>query len=169
MNTLYQSLVAVEPVTLIVTICNLFLQLYVVKRFFLRKILAVLDARRETADRQIAEAQNAKEKATAIKETYEANLRQAREQANQILIHAQTSAAARSDALIGQAQAEIAHLKAKAATDIAREKQKALNAAKDEISGIAVAIAEKVVERQLKEVDQETLVNRFIDQLEDSL
>ena len=35
---LYQSLVTVNPVTLIAQICNLFLQMYLVKVFFLDKI-----------------------------------------------------------------------------------------------------------------------------------
>ena len=47
---LYQSLVTVNPVTLIAQICNLFIQLLIVKIFFLDKIKAVLDKRRETAD-----------------------------------------------------------------------------------------------------------------------
>ena len=40
---LYQSLVTVNPVTLIAQICNLFIQLLIVKIFFLDKIKAVLD------------------------------------------------------------------------------------------------------------------------------
>ena len=45
------------------------------------------------------------------------------------------------------------------------EKKKALNDAKDEISGIAMAIAEKVVGRELSEADQSDLINAFIDGL----
>ena len=37
MDTLYQSLVTVNPVTLIAQICNLFLQLLVFKIFFLER------------------------------------------------------------------------------------------------------------------------------------
>ena len=162
---LYQSLVAVEPVTLIVTICNLFLQMFIVKKFFLSKVLAVLDKRREAADQQILEAQNAKNEAMAIKETYEENMRQAKAEANEILNHAQKTAVARSEEIVGQAQAQAAQIKEKASADIAREKKNALNEAKDEISGIAMAIAEKVVERQLNEEDHNKLVNQFIDNL----
>ena len=57
---MYQSLVAVEPITLIATICNLFVQMFIIKKFFLNKILAVLDQRRSAADQQIAEAKEAK-------------------------------------------------------------------------------------------------------------
>lgn len=162
---LYQSLVAVEPATLIVTICNLFLQMYIVKKFFLSKVLAILDKRREETDQEIVQAKNAKAEAMAIKATYEENMKQAKAQANEILTHAQKTATARSEEIIGQAQAQAAQLKEKASAEIAQEKKKALNEAKDEISGIAVAIAEKVVERQLNETDQEKLVNQFIENL----
>ena len=85
MNTLYQSLVAVEPATLIVTIINLFIQMYIVKKFFLSKVLAILDKRREAADQEIVQAQAAKDEALAIKETYEENMKQAKAEANEIL------------------------------------------------------------------------------------
>lgn len=169
MNDLYQSLVAVEPATLIVTICNLFLQMFIVKKFLLDKVMKVLDERRKAADQEITQAKEARDEAMAIKETYEENMKQAKAEANEILNHAQKTATARSDEIIGQAQAQAVRIKEKAAADIAQEKKNALNEAKDEISGIAMAIAEKVVERQLNEADQEKLVNQFIDNLGDAL
>ena len=63
---LYQSLVTVNPVTLIAQICNLFIQLFFVKKFFLDKIKAILDQRREAADKQITDAEAAKAEAMAI-------------------------------------------------------------------------------------------------------
>ena len=54
---LYQSLVTVNPVTLIAQICNLFITLAVVKIFFLDKIKAILDQRREAADKEITDAE----------------------------------------------------------------------------------------------------------------
>lgn len=165
MNTLYQSLVAVEPATLIVTIINLFLQMWVVKKFFLNKVLDILDKRRAAADQEIEQAEAAKDEALQMKETYEENMKQAKAQANELLATAQKTATARSEEIIGEAKAQAAQIKEKASADIALEKKNALNSAKDEISGIAMAIAEKVVERQLNEADQEKLVNQFIDDL----
>ena len=49
------------------------------------------------------------------------------------------------------------------------EKKKAINDAKNEISGLAMAIAGKVVERELNSADQETLIDRFIDELGDNV
>ncbi len=162
---LYQSLVSVNPITLIAAICNLFIQLFVFKKFFWDKVLAVLDARREAADKEITEAEDAKAEALAIKQTYEQNMLQARAQADQILQNAQKSAVARSEEIIGQAQQQAVQIKAKASADIAQEKKKALNDAKDEISVIALAIAGKVVARELDAADHSRLVDSFIQEL----
>ena len=169
METVYQSLVAVNPVTLIAQICNLFIQLVFVKIFFLDKIKAILDQRRVAADQQITEAEAAKAEAMEIKETYEQNMLQAKAQASEILDRAQKTATTRGEEIIRQASEEAAKLKQKAAADIAMEKKKALNDAKDEISGVAMAIAEKVVERQIDSADHEKLINQFIDGLGDAL
>ncbi len=162
---IYQSLVTVNPVTLIGQICNLFIQLLLVKIFFLDKIKAILDQRREAADKQIADAEAAKSEAAAIKQTYEQNMRQAKATADELLQNAQKTAAARSDEIIRQAQQQASQIKSKASADIEMEKKKAVNEAKNEISGLALAIAGKVVQRELKADDQEQLIDRFLDEL----
>ena len=63
------------------------------------------------------------------------------------------------------ANAQAAAILDKASADIAMEKKKAVNDAKDEISEIALAIAEKVVGRELNAADQEALVDAFIREL----
>ena len=166
---LYQSLVTVNPVTLIAQICNLFIQLFFVKKFFLDKIKAILDQRREAADKQITDAEAAKAEAMAIKATYEKNMEQSKAKADDILMTAQRSANARSEEIIGQAQAAAAQIKSKASADIEMEKKKAINDAKNEISGLAMAIAGKVVERELNTADQADLIDRFINELGESV
>ena len=166
---LYQSLVAVNPVTLIAQICNLFITLFVFKKFFWTKILLIIDQRREAADKEIVDAKAARDEAMAIKKTYEENMQQTRIQADNILLNAQKTASARSEEIIGQAQQTAAQIKAKAAADIEMEKKKAINDAKNEISGLAMAIAGKVVERELSGNDQEQLIERFIDELGDEV
>ena len=169
METLYQSLVAVEPVTLVANICNLFIQMLIVKKFFLDKIMAVLDQRRNAADKEISDAKEAKDEAMSIKKTYEDNMLQANAKANEILASAQKTAAERSEKIIGEAQQAAAQIKSKASADIAQEKKKAINDAKNEISGLALAIAGKVVERELADSDQAGLIDRFIDELGDQV
>lgn len=162
---LYQSLVTVNPVTLIAQICNLFIQLFLAKKFFLDKVKAILDQRREAADKEITDAQAARAEAEEIKKTYEQNMREARAKADDLLLNAQRTANSRSEEIIGQAQQAAAQIKQKAAADIEMEKKKAINDAKNEISGLALAIAGKVVARELNAADQEQMIDRFIDEL----
>ena len=166
---LYQSLVTVNPVTLIAQICNLFIQLLIVKIFFLDKIKAILDQRREAADKEITDAQAANAEAQAIKATYEQNMKEAKAKADDILMNAQRTANSRSEEIISQAQATAAQIKSKASADIEMEKKKAINDAKNEISGLAMAIAGKVVERELNTADQADLIDRFINELGESV
>ena len=166
---IYQSLVTVNPVTLIAQICNLFIQLLIVKIFFLDQIKAILDQRRDAADAQIKDAEAAKAEALAIRQTYEQNMKEAKAKADDILMTAQRSANSRSEEIISQAQATAAQIKSKASADIEMEKKKAINDAKNEISGLAMAIAGKVVERELKEADQADLIDRFINELGDQV
>ena len=169
MDTLYQSLVTVNPVTLIAQICNLFIQLLIVKIFFLDKIKAIIDQRREAADKQITEAETAKSEALAIKKTYERNMLEAKAKADDLLMTAQRTANSRSEEILAQAQQQAAQIKSKAAADIELEKKKAINEAKNEISDLAMAIAGKVVARELNAGDQADMIDRFIDELGDNV
>ena len=181
---LYQSLVTVNPVTLIAQICNLFITLAVVKIFFLDKIKAILDARREAADKEITDAKMAKEEAMVIKATYEQNMLESKAKAEEILHNAQQTAAkrgeqiisdaqktasARGEEIIRQANEEAVAIREKASADIAQEKKKAINDAKDEIAGISLAIAGKVVGRELSADDQKSLIDSFINELGDQV
>ena len=166
---LYQSLVTVNPVTLIAQICNLFLQLAIVKIFFLDKIKAILDQRREAADKEITDAQAAREEAMTIKATYEENMRQSKAKADALLVSAQQTASLRGEEIIQDAQRTAVQIKQKAEADIAQEKKKALNDAKNEISEMALAIAGKVVGRELNAADQSALVDSFIAELGDNV
>lgn len=169
MNTLYQSLVSVEPFTLVVTILNLFLQLYLIRKFFWDKVLAVLDERREMADRDIRDAEQARLEAEDIRQTYQAHMTQVKQEAGQIIQSAQKTANERSEQIVRQAQQQAAQIKEKASADIDQARKKALNDVKNEISDMAVAIAGKVVGRTLDQQDQSRLVDAFIEELGDGL
>ena len=93
----------------------------------------------------------------------------AKADADALLSSAQRTAAARSEEIIRQAQQTAAQIKSKASSDIEQEKKKAISEAKNEISGLAMAIAGKVVGRELAEGDQTALIDRFIDELGESV
>ena len=159
---LYQALITLDGWTFLAQICNLMIQLFIFKKFLLKPIKQVIADRKAKADSEIADAQKLRTEAEAMKAEYEQNLQNARTEANQIVAAAQKTATARSEEIVGEARAQAAALKQKAEADIAQERKKAVNEVKDEIGGIAMEIASKVVEREIKEADHQDLIDEFI-------
>ena len=159
---LYQALITLDGWTFLAQICNLMIQLVIFKKLLLNPVKKVIAERKAKADSQIADAQKLRSEAEAMKAEYEQNLQNARNEANQIVASAQKTAAARSEELLGEARAQAAALKQKAEADIAQERKKAVNEVKDEIGGMAMEIASKVVEREIKEADHKDLIDEFI-------
>ena len=150
------------PWTFIAQILNLFIQVYLIKRFLFKPINEVLEKRRQMADQEIKEAREAKEAADSLKVQYEEGLAGARAEAAQIVQSAQKEAQIKADETLKQAQEHAAGIRRKAEADIAQEKKKAINEVKDEIGGLAMDIAGKVVEKEINEADHKKLIDEFI-------
>ena len=159
---LYQALITLDGWTFLAQVCNLMIQLVIFKKLLLNPVKKVIAERKAKADSQIADAEKLRTEAEAMKAEYEQNLQNARTEANQIVAAAQKTAAARSEELLGEARAQAAALKQKAEADIAQERKKAVNEVKDEIGGMAMEIASKEVEREIKEADHQDLIDEFI-------
>ena len=159
---LYQALITLDGWTFLAQICNLMIQLVIFKKLLLNPVKKVIAERKAKADSQIADAQKLRTEAEEMKAAYEQNLQNARAEANQIVASAQKTAAARTEEMLGEARAQAAALKQKAEADIAQERKKAVNEVKDEIGGMAMEIASKVVEREIREQDHQDLIDEFI-------
>lgn len=159
----FQDLVTIDPWILLAQICNLFIQMLLIKKFLFKPIRDVLQKRKELADAEIESATKAKEEAEAMKSEYESSIQNAHEKANEIITTAQKSAQLKSDEMIREASQEAVAIKAKAEADIALEKRKAVNEIKDEIGSIAMEIAGKVIEREICEEDHTKLIDEFIE------
>ena len=96
---------------------------------------------------------------------YKLKLSAASETSERLVKEAVARGQSREEEILRQANAEANAIMEKAAADIAMEKKKAVNDAKNEISDIALALAEKVVARELKAEDHAKLVDDFIQEL----
>ncbi len=158
----FQSLVTLAPWTLIAQLCNLLIQMLLIKKFLIKPVQAVLEKRREKANSMIGDAQAAKEEAENLKAEYEKTMSDARAEANELVQSSKKSAEQRREEIVNAAKDEAARLRAKADEDIQRQRRKAVADAKDEIGSIAMEIASKVVEREIDEKDHRALIDEFI-------
>ena len=162
-ETANQDLVTIVPWTFIAQICNLFIQMLLIKKFLFKPIRNVLEKRQEMAEEDLKKARADKAAAEEMKTTYEKNMEQARDKANELIATAQKTATTKSDDIIRAANEQAVAIKSKAEADIAQERRKAVNELKGEIGSMAMEIAGKVIEREIKEDDHTKLIDEFIE------
>ena len=165
----FEAFLGVNFWTALFTLGNTIVLYFVLKIFLFKPVMKMIEDRQKEIDLIYASADQAKSAADALQAEYQQKLSVATETSDRIVKEAMARGQSREEEIIRQANAEAAAIMDKAAADIAQEKKKAINDAKDEISGMAMAIAEKVVGRELKETDQNKLFDEFINELGDQV
>ena len=155
--------------TALFTLVNTIVLFLVLKKFLFKPVMKLIQDRQQEIDDMYADAASAQKSALALESEYKQKLSAASETSERIVKEAVARGQAREEEILRQANSEAAAMMDKAAADIAMEKKKAINDAKDEISGMAIAIAEKVVGRELNEKDHSQLVDAFIEELGDQV
>ena len=163
------SFIGVDFWTALFTLLNFLAVLYAGKRFLWGPVMKIITDRQKEIDDLYADAGTARENALAMQTEYEAKLAAAAQTSEQMVLDAVSRGHKREEEIIQQANQQAQAMLDKANADIQQEKKKALNDAKDEISDLAMAIASKVVDRELNQQDHQRLVNEFIDQLGDGV
>ena len=111
------------------------------------------------------EAEKAKNEADAVKAEYEERLQQSKEEANRIVADATRKAQARETEIVTAANNEAADIKKRAEEAIEKEKKRAINEIKGEISEMVVMAASKVAEKEISEKDNEKIIDTVLSQI----
>lgn len=159
----------INTFTALFTLVNTIVLFAVLKKFLFKPVMNMITQRQQEIDGMYADAGEAKQQAKALREEYETKLADARQTGERMVKEAVSRGQARQEEILRQANAQADAIRQKAHEDIAREKKKAINDAKNEIAGLAVDIAGKVVGSSLKADDQAALVDRFIEELGEGL
>ena len=157
-----QEFISITPWTIIFQICNLLILVALIRKFLFKRVMAVLDARQQEIDGIYDAAGKDRSDAAQMKEEYTVRMSNAREEADLLVKNAMETAGRRSEAIVQEARDEATHLKQKAESDIEQERRKAYAELVGEISGMAVDIAGKMVEREINAEDHRGLVEEFI-------
>ncbi len=166
---MFESFLGVNPWTALFILLNTLTIYFVAKKFLFGPVMKMITDRQQEIDNLYADAGHAKEAAQKLQEDYQKKLNEASAAADQMLQQAVSRAQSREEEILRKANADAAAIMTKASADIALEKKKAVNDAKNEISGLALAIAGKVVEKELKPADQSAMIDRFIEELGDQV
>ena len=162
---MFESFLGVNPWTALFILLNTLTIYFVAKKFLFVPVMKIISERQAEIDGMYAAAHDAQANAAAMQEEYREKLSSAQATSERLVKEALARGQAREEEIIRKANADAAAIMDKASADIAMEKKKALNDAKDEISDLAMAIAGKVVGRELTDADQSKLIDSFINEL----
>ena len=161
----FEALLGVNPWTALFALANFLFLFFMLRRFLFKPVMKMIDDRQKEIDGLYKDAEDAKKDAQAKQQEYDRKLSAAQQTSEQLVREAVARGQSREEETLRQANAQASAMMDKAADDIAREKKKAVNDAKDEISVIALSIAGKVVGRELNDADHARLVDGFIEEL----
>ena len=166
---MFESFIGVNFWTALFVLLNTLLIFFTAKKYLFVPVKNMIDSRQKDIDTMNEEAGAAKQQAADLQAEYQQKLNQAQATSERIVKEAVSRAQSREEEIIRKANQEASAIMDKASADIEMEKKKAINDAKNEISGLAMAIAGKVVERELNAADQSSLIDSFIDGLGDEV
>lgn len=138
------------------------LLLLLLRKYALRPLLGVMEARQNKIASDIANAEKNREEALKLLEQQKEELAAARQDATKIIENARASAEKQAEDIVAKAMAEAEQFKRNAQTEIAREKEQAMAALRDQVGALSVMLATKIIEKELDQNQQEKLVSDFL-------
>ena len=148
--------------SLLVQVVNFLILLAVLYRFVYKPLLATLDARTSAIKGQLAEAQAAREAAQQQLREFEARLTAAQAEAQAVRDRALREAAELRERLNTEARQEAARLVEAARAEIDQDVRRARGELRREVATLAIAIAERLIRKNVQPEDQERLVQEAL-------
>lgn len=149
-------------INLVFTIINLLVLYFLMRKFLFKPVNGIIAKREEAIQKQFAEAEEAKAQAAKLKDDYEVSLKNAKEEASQIVAAAKEKGKAEYDRILKTADEDAAKRLQKAEETIAEEKAKSLRSMEKEIETLVMAAATKVVGEAVTAENSQNLYNDFI-------
>lgn len=132
-------------VTVVLTIINVIVAYFIIKFAIYKRIIKMIHKRQEALNAELDEAARSKAEADKVVAESKKTIDDAKSQAAQIIEEARENAGKTTEAVIEKANAEAAKILERAEDDCARMKRVALENMKDDITDLAVEIAEHVI------------------------
>lgn len=139
--------------TILAQMLNFFILVWILARFAYKPLVSMMQERKERIAKDLADAQAARNEAEQFKADYAAQIANARQEAQQIVEKAVQQAEATTREQLAAAREQIEREKERARQDIVNERNRAMNNLRNEVISLSVAMATKVV---AKDMDSET-------------
>ncbi len=162
------SPVDVQLLTLGTSIVVFVIFLLLAMKFVWPHILAGLDQREAKLRDDLESAEEARAQAKAALSEYEQELSKARSEASDMIAKARQDAKAAAEELRANNTRELAEMKNAATADINAAKKAAIGELHSQASDLAVAIASRILDREISTKDQQALISESLAEMVDT-
>lgn len=159
--------ISIVPWTVIVMMANAYILYRIMRRFLFKPVQEMFKKRQEEVDAVYAGADNLQKEAETAKRTYEEKLDLAGAEAAAIITRAQESARLEQEHAQEESRRQTQKMLQKAEQDVQQVRKKAAAQMQQEISDMAVEIAGKITEKEIRKSDHERLIEDCIRQMEE--
>jgi F-type H+-transporting ATPase subunit b len=150
--------------TFIFALVNLAILYFILKKILFVPVTKFMENRTKSIENNIQSAMNKKAEAESLKIEYENQLLNAKEQADVILKDASGRAAREYESIIAQAKEESQGLIDRTRADIENERRQMLKEVRNEVASLALAAASKIIEANMDNEKNRSLVEKFINE-----
>lgn len=152
--------------TILAQMLNFFILVWLLARFAYKPLLAMMIERKERIAKDLEAAEKARVEAEGFKADYAAQIAKARQEAQQIVEKAVQEAENTTREQLATAREQIEQEKNRARQDIAIERDRAMNSLRNEVVSLSVAMAGKVVAKDMNSETNTKLIEDAIRQLD---
>lgn len=139
---------------------------FILKKYALPKIQEAIDARTVMIEDSIKYAETQRVEADSLLADYRQRLSEAREQADEIIARARTTAEQREATAISDAQEEREELLEQTRREIQLETEKSLQDLRREVANLTVIATEKVTRKSMTGDDQQRLIEEALSEVD---
>lgn len=151
----------------LLTLVSFLLLFWLIKRIAWKPLMSMLEEREREINADLDKAAHDRTISQQQRVETEGQLREARNQANELINKAQLEGNALQKTIIKEANEDAQRIRQQAQREIEAERIRTLNNMRSEISELSIDIAEKIIGRELSGADQDRLIDEFIQGLED--
>lgn len=150
---------------LIWTIIDFAVLLWLLNKYLYKPLLKVIDDREHEIENNLKKAATDREEAERLRRELTEQLQGAQKQAQSIIAEATRGAQAEAERILNEAREKAAAELARAQETIQVEKERAVAELRSEVATLAVAVAERVIERSLTDADHVRLAQKFVEEV----
>ena len=144
------------------TFVNLIVFFLILKKLLFQPVMGMIEKREQVISGQIEDAEQKNTQAGLLKEKYEAELKNANQEAAMIVKTAKERGKEEYEKILRDAGAEASKIIADASKTIETEREKAVQGIQNEIAQVAIAAASKVIQENVDQASNEKILDDFL-------